>query len=157
VKILAPAFYALNDARTPMIVSVASIGINLAVASSMVKFAGLGHAGLALSTSAVALFGAAVLLFVLRRRIGGIHGRPLLSTVLRIATAALAMGIACWLCSAALRAWLGLSKWQQFADLVVSIPLGLAVFFLLCRVFSVAELDAAAKVLAARLRPRKIA
>ena len=30
IKILAPAFYALNDARTPMLVSVASIAVNLA-------------------------------------------------------------------------------------------------------------------------------
>ena len=32
VKILAPAFYALNDARTPMMVSMASVAINFAVA-----------------------------------------------------------------------------------------------------------------------------
>src|SRR5689334_6123723 len=56
IKVLAPAFYALNDARTPMIVSLGSILINAVAASSMVKFAGLGHAGLALSTSLVALF-----------------------------------------------------------------------------------------------------
>ena len=38
IKILAPAFYALNDARTPMLVSLASILINLAVASTMVRW-----------------------------------------------------------------------------------------------------------------------
>ena len=32
IKILAPAFYALNDARTPMLVSLASIAVNLAAA-----------------------------------------------------------------------------------------------------------------------------
>src|SRR5260370_5833012 len=53
VKILAPAFYALNDARTPMIVSIVSIAVNYFAASTMVRI--LGHAGLALSTSLVAL------------------------------------------------------------------------------------------------------
>ena len=61
IKVLAPAFYALNDARTPMIVSLVSILVNAAAASSMVKLAGLGHAGLALSTSVVALVSSVVL------------------------------------------------------------------------------------------------
>src|SRR5205085_3369997 len=74
LKVLAPAFYALNDARTPMLVSLASILVNFTVASTMVKLAGLGHAGLALSTSAVAIFGFLVLLTVMNRRIHGIHG-----------------------------------------------------------------------------------
>ena len=77
MKVLAPAFYALNDARTPMLVSLASILINAAAASSMVRFAGLGHAGLALSTSLVALFSSVALFEVIRRRIGGIQGRRL--------------------------------------------------------------------------------
>jgi putative peptidoglycan lipid II flippase len=77
IKVLSPAFYALGDARTPMVVSLASILINYTAASTMIRFAGLGHAGLALSTSAVALFGFVVLFFILRARIGGIHGRAL--------------------------------------------------------------------------------
>ena len=51
-KILSPAFYALDDGRTPMLVSVASVGLNLALAVSLVKGAGIGHAGLALFDSA---------------------------------------------------------------------------------------------------------
>src|SRR6202795_3639922 len=44
VKVLAPAFYALGNARAPMIVSLLSIGINYLAASTMVRVA--GHAGL---------------------------------------------------------------------------------------------------------------
>ena len=70
IKVLSPAFYALGDARTPMLVSLGSIFINYAAASSMIRLAGLGHAGLALSTSAVALFGFLVLFGILRAKIG---------------------------------------------------------------------------------------
>jgi putative peptidoglycan lipid II flippase len=77
IKILAPAFYALNDARTPMLVSAASVAINFGAAWGLLKWAGLGHAGLALSTSIVALFGAAALFALLRVRIQGIHGKTL--------------------------------------------------------------------------------
>ena len=77
LKVLNPAFYALGDARTPMLVSLGSIVVNFATAATMIRFAGLGHAGLALSTSAVALFGFFLLFEILRRRIGGVHGREL--------------------------------------------------------------------------------
>jgi hypothetical protein len=50
LKTLAPAFYALDDARTPMLVSLASIAVNFVAAYGCVKWAGLGHAGLALAT-----------------------------------------------------------------------------------------------------------
>ena len=92
LKVLSPAFYALNDARTPMLVSLGSILVNYAAASTMIKFAGLGHAGLALSTSAVALFGFVVLFAILRKRIGGVHGRDLAMQVGKVTLASAIMG-----------------------------------------------------------------
>jgi putative peptidoglycan lipid II flippase len=139
VKILAPAFYALNDARTPMLVSGLSIAINYFAASSMVRF--LGHAGLALSTSIVAWFSFLALLWALRVRIGGIHGRDLLFGALKVIAASLAMGAVCYGSSHLLRGSLGVSKWARLADLAVSVPLGLAVFYALARLLRVAELE----------------
>jgi putative peptidoglycan lipid II flippase len=154
IKILAPAFYALNDARTPMLVSLVSILVNLAVASTMVKLAGLGHLGLALSTSAVALFGSAALFLLLRRRIGGIHGRALAVSVVKILCASAAMGLACYLSSRGVHSWLGARKIAQIADVAISIPLGVLVYYALCRAMRVAELEAAWSALAAPLARR---
>jgi len=151
IKILAPAFYALNDARTPMLVSLVSIVVNLAVASTMVKLAGLGHLGLALSTSAVALFGSAALFLLLRRRIGRIHGRALAASVVKILCASAAMGMACYLSSRGVHHWLGARKIAQIADVAISIPLGALVYYALCRGMRVAELEAAWAALAAPL------
>ena len=151
IKILAPAFYALNDARTPMLVSLVSILVNLAVASTMVKLAGLGHLGLALSTSAVALFGSAALFLLLRRRIGRIHGRALAASVVKILCASAAMGMACYLSSRGVHHWLGARKIAQIADVAISIPLGALVYYALCRGMRVAELEAAWAALAAPL------
>jgi putative peptidoglycan lipid II flippase len=152
IKILAPAFYALNDARTPMLVSLASILINLAVASTMVKLAGLGHLGLALSTSAVALFGSAVLYILLRKRIGRMHGRALGASVAKILAASAAMGLACYFSSRGMHLWLGAGKIAQLADLAVSLPLGVAVYYTVCRALRVAELEAAGRALAGPLK-----
>jgi len=154
IKILAPAFYALNDARTPMLVSLVSILINLAAASTMVKLAGLGHLGLALSTSAVALFGSAVLFMVLRKRLHGMHGRALAGSVAKILAASAAMGVVCYFSSRGIENWMGTRKIGQIVTLAVSIPLGGLVYYAVCRVLRVAELEAAWGALAAPLARR---
>jgi putative peptidoglycan lipid II flippase len=160
IKILAPAFYALNDARTPMLVSLVSILINLAAASSMVKLAGLGHLGLALSTSSVALFGSVALFVLLRKRIRRMHGRALASSAVKIIIASAAMGAACYMSSRGIHLWLGARRLAQVTDLAASVPLGAIVYYLLCRAMRVAELEAAWRALAVplgrRLRLRTI-
>ena len=62
IKVLSPAFYALDDAKTPMIIAIISIGVN-AIASYFFRNwlsgvgisdaypSGLGHVGVALATS----------------------------------------------------------------------------------------------------------
>jgi integral membrane protein MviN len=152
VKILAPAFYALNDARTPMLVSIVSIAVNYFAASTMVRI--LGHAGLALSTSLVALFSFLALLSTMRARIGGIHGRELLASALKVIAASLAMGAVCYGSSHLIRGWLGIAKWARLADLAVSIPLGLAVFYAVARGLRVAELEMAGAAIAGPLARR---
>ena len=152
VKVLAPAFYALGDARTPMIVSLVSIAINYGAASTMIKVAGLGHAGLALSTSIVALCNFTALLALMRVRINGVHGRELFVSASKVIFASLAMGAVCYGSSHLVRGWLGISKWARIADLSVSVPLGLAVFYSAARALRVTELEMAAAAIAGRWR-----
>jgi len=148
LKVLNPAFYALHDARTPMIVSLISIGVNYVTAILLLRNTGLGHAGLALSTSAVAIFGAVVLFAILRGRIGGIYGRNLASSIWRITVASAVMGAAVWLSSHEIQNWLGTGRLSRLIDLAVSIPVGLVVFYAACRLLRVTELDLATRALA---------
>ena len=154
LKVLNPAFYALGDARTPMLVSLASIAINFAAAETMIHLAGLGHAGLAMSTSIVALFGFVVLFEVLRKRIGGVHGRELLAGIAKVLIASLAMAAVTALSSHGMEHWLGVSQLARLADLAVSIPVGLAVFYGMCRALGVSELDMAIRAFSAPIRRR---
>ena len=113
-----------------MLVSLASILINLAVASTMVKLAGLGHLGLALSTSAVALFGSVALFLLLRKRIqrharagaggqrGEDSGRFGSHGSWRVISPA----------AASITGW-ATRKVAQLADVAVSIPLGALVYY----------------------------
>lgn len=154
LKVLVPAFYALGDARTPMIVSLISILINYALADTMIRMAGLGHAGLALSTSAVALFGFLVLFVILRGRLGGIHGRALAAQLGRVGIASLAMAGAVAISSRFVTAHLGVSQIARLADLAASIPLGLAVYYGFCRVLGVNDIDIAIRAFASPIKRR---
>ncbi len=158
LKVLTPAFYTLRDARTPMLVSLSSILINFGVSYVMVTRTTFGHAGLALATSTVALSNFLVLFVILRNRIGGIHGRNLISTFVKVCAASAAMGVVVLLSSGSISNAFGVAPRARLLDLLISIPIGLAVFYGVCRVLRVDELDLAMRAAAgplARLWPAK--
>lgn len=103
VKIASPSFYALRDARTPVIVSVVTVGINLAL--NLVLHEVMGFRGLALGTSIAATINATVLLVLLSRRIGGIDAARVALSFLKIAAATALMGIAGYAAAGWARTW----------------------------------------------------
>jgi putative peptidoglycan lipid II flippase len=141
LKVLSPSFYALGDARTPMVVSMLSIAINLAVAYSLVHMTSLGAAGLALSTSAVALFGFIVQFWLMRNRLGGIYGRTLLATTSKVVLASTTMGVCVWASSHLMASRFGVSQLARLADVAVSLPLGLGIYYGVSRMLKVGDLD----------------
>jgi putative peptidoglycan lipid II flippase len=96
IKVMQPALLALDDARTPMLVSLGSILVNLVANHLLVVVYGFGHVGLAWSTSSVALVNALVLAWVLRKRAGGMDGAVLLRSVMTSVVAAAVMGLVVW-------------------------------------------------------------
>jgi len=151
IKVLTPAFYSLDDSRTPMIVSLCSIGINLVTVMLLLKYTNLGHAGLALSTSMVALFGFVVLFWILRNRIGGIYGRGLVSSSVKIVLVSAVMGVAVYLLNHGIEALFGASQLSRIAQLAVSIPAGVLICYTGCRIAKVPELELATAALAGPL------
>jgi putative peptidoglycan lipid II flippase len=152
LKVVVPAFYALGDSRLPMLVSLVSIGINVGAAVVLTRIAHLGIAGLALSTSAVALFGFLVLFELLRRRIGGVHGKVLGAQFLKIAMASVGLAAVVALSSHVVESSMGITRLAHLVNLVVSIPLGLGVYYGACRAFHVSDLDMTVLAFAAPVR-----
>ncbi|CAG0954490.1 putative peptidoglycan lipid II flippase [Burkholderiales bacterium] len=66
VKVLAPGFFARQDMKTPVKISVLSVAVSVAAASLLMH--PLAHAGLTLATSLGACVNAGVLLWMLRRK-----------------------------------------------------------------------------------------
>ena len=97
VEILTRAFYALRDSTTPVVVSVGQFLFKIALSIVLIDIAvwgaqwGMGV--LAFSTSLAGLLEAAVLVWLLHQRIGGLQLRELGLYIMRVLIAAGAMGI----------------------------------------------------------------
>ncbi|MBC7910528.1 MAG: murein biosynthesis integral membrane protein MurJ [Pyrinomonadaceae bacterium] len=167
IKILSPAFYALDDARTPMIISLVSIVIN-AVASYVFRAlfstyfvtpetpGGMGHVGLALSTSCVALVNFFALAFLLRRKINGLEGRRIFSSLIRITIASAALSGAAYATYLMLFRALGeASFFVRLIETFVPIAVGGVVFFIAARLLGVSELNQAIQSIMGRFKRRK--
>ncbi|MGA2712509.1 MAG: murein biosynthesis integral membrane protein MurJ [Bryobacteraceae bacterium] len=140
LKLIAPAFYALGDSRTPMIVSAASVLVNGLAAFTMVRVAGFGHAGLALTTSVVSTFTSLTLLLLLRPKIGGIDGREMLVSLVKILGAAAVMGLVCRTVVTASHALPITPVLSRIADVAIGIPAGAAAFYAAAAALRVSEL-----------------
>jgi putative peptidoglycan lipid II flippase len=148
IKVLNPAFYALGDARTPMVISMLSIAINYSAVAVMTTMAGLGHAGLALSTSIVALFSFVSLFLLLRGRIGGLYGRDLVRAFYKVIAASLVMAAVVAFSSYLVHMAMGRTRPAHFVDLAISIPAGLAAYYFACRAQNISEIDMAVQAFA---------
>jgi putative peptidoglycan lipid II flippase len=104
VRIASPTFYALNESRTPVKVSMASVLVNAALNVALVRV--MGYRGLALGTSIAALFNAVTLMILLRRRLHGIEGGRVFGSFVRIVIASALMGMATFAADRALAVWL---------------------------------------------------
>jgi putative peptidoglycan lipid II flippase len=151
-RIASPTFYALGRNRTPVVVSVATMALNIAL--NVVLSRRYGVRGLALGTSIAALFNAGVLLVLLRQRLGGLHGARLMSAFARITIAAGAMGIAALLTLQALLNWLpGSGVTLQAIRLAMAIGMALLVLAATATLLHIREFKDAFGLLADRLRP----
>ena len=144
IKILAPAFFALGDSRTPMLISLAMILINFFMNWAMVGI--FQERGLALSTSTVALLNSALLYAIMSRRVGGIEGRRTAATVGKIVLASTGMGAVCWAASYAQTRALGDGQVARAINVFASVAVGAVVFYLVARALGVKELAGIAAI-----------
>ncbi len=153
IKVLSPAFYALNDAKTPMIIAVCSIAVN-ALASYFFRNwlsnygvspeypSGYGHVGVALATSSVALVNFFALALVMRKRISRIDGKDIIQSFLRIAAASALMSLVCYLSYRFLLNQFGVTGFStKLIEVFVPIILGGITFVLAAKILRVSEIN----------------
>ena len=151
VKIASPGFYALREARTPVLTSVVTIAANLGLSIWLNSL--LGIRGLALGTALAAIINAALLLVLLSRRIGGIEAGRIANTFIRILLASAVMGVAAHYGHAWLRVSVpGDTIPVRIAQVFGAIGAGLLVFTAAAVALRVQEVGTAFQRIAGRLR-----
>jgi putative peptidoglycan lipid II flippase len=149
VEVVVRAFYALHDTMTPVAVGIGAMALNVALSLGFLSvFAALGwvrHGGLALSNSLATTVEMAVLLVLLRRRLGGMESRRLLGSLARIGLASAAMGAAAVV---AVQLLAGSSIWLSCGLAVMA---GLLVYIALTLALGASE----PRVMWAMMRPRQ--
>src|SRR5574341_117240 len=96
VRIVAQAFYALQDTKTPVKIAVVALLANTLLSAAFITWTPLQHGGLALATSLAAMLNIGLLTMQLRLRIGRMDGRRIAKSLLKIVPSSLAMGVIGW-------------------------------------------------------------
>ncbi len=139
IKVIAPALYALGDARRPALVSLFSVGVNFLMSWLLGVHLGLGHRGLALSVSTVAVVNLTLLLWAARQHIPRLLGAAFARMLAKVVLASAAMSGAAW---GALR-WLGsfssISALIEIAVLAGVLAVALAVYAAFCHALRLEE------------------
>ena len=133
------AFFSLQSNWIPTVVALGNLVLNAALDAAFYRF---GTWGIPLSTAVVNLAGTAVLLVLLRRRLGRIEGRETADSLARIVVASLALG------AVAFGVWYGLDRAAgrsfggQLLSVSAALAAGTAVYLVACRALRVREMEA---------------
>jgi putative peptidoglycan lipid II flippase len=153
VKVLAPAFYALDRRNLPMIVSLVSIALNATLSWFLIFRIGWGHRGLALSTSLIAVINFLVLYIMMRRYAGQLETGATFVTLLKLLAAGACLGAVCWFGGQYFfPAGVPQTEWWKFVGVLTIVSVGAVVFFVVAYLLRVAELQDIVALVKRRLK-----
>lgn len=92
IEIVARAFYALHDTRTPVTIGLITMAVNVVL--SLILIGRLSFGGLALANTLATISEMAVLVWVIHRRLGSVDASEMVASMLRIIVAAGVMAVA---------------------------------------------------------------
>jgi len=173
VRLIVPAFYAMQDTRTPVITAAGAFVANccfslllmgpvgttgesrvadaIAVATQTMALFNLRHAGLALSTSLAATVNLVLLVVFLRRRLGALGARELVASFGRSLVASLAM-------IPAVRYVAGLTDWSAHGHLLIhatvllaAVTAGIVIFVIVAALLGGSEVQSVTRLVRQRV------
>ena len=129
-------FYARQDTRPPFLLNLVENGVNVVLAFALVHHYGVQ--GLAFSYSVAYIVAAVIAFAALRRRVGRLEGRRLVTSIAKVAAATAAMGAVVWVVIHAVGSPAGTGA---IVRLVVGVSAGVVVFTVAALALRIEELD----------------
>jgi putative peptidoglycan lipid II flippase len=150
-QLLLRAYYSMQDTRTPALVNIAAVGLNVLIDLVFVLALGMGVRGLALGHATAYTFGSIALLALIRRRLGGLDGRRILSGLSRTFLAAGVTAAVAWVVARGIGEWVGTGTLGgRAAQVLGAVAAGILAFVASALMFRVEEVDVVRRQLAAR-------
>jgi putative peptidoglycan lipid II flippase len=155
MKVLVNAFYAVDKRRTPMVISLLAIGLNILLCWLFITKLGWDHRGLAASTACIAVVNFALLYVFMHRHLKTMDTKLLLATLAKVTLAGAALGLAAWagkhylLSDWATQAFIPKAAWLAAVIAVAGI-----VFVLAAMALRLSEVNAIVGAIKRRLRRR---
>ena len=148
VKIINDGFYALQDIRAPLIVSLASMVFNVFTNWLFVIVLGMDHRGLALSTSLTTTISLVALWILFSKRVGELNIDKVLGVLFKTAVISLLMGAVALMTFSFTDSWLGHEfVWARMVSLLGSIFVSILVFVYACKILRIKEFEQAFQTL----------
>jgi putative peptidoglycan lipid II flippase len=153
LKVLVNAFYAIDRRKTPMVVSLIGVGLNLLLNWIFTLHLGWGHRGLAFSTSCIAVSNFVILYALMRRHLRLLETRAMMALLLKVAAASLALVAVCWAGQHYLLSdWATLAFWPKLTWLLATITVAALVFLGCTLALRVDELEHLRTIVNRKLR-----
>ncbi len=147
-RLAAQTFYALQDTRTPVWTAAVSIGVNIVCGITFMRF--MGHAGLALATTAASGVNVILLFWAMRSKIGPLGMGAILISGGKAFVCALVMCAGIGVLMPWLTSGETLSTFSLAAGLGLLVLAGMILYFAMARLVRSAELTALIKVVKTR-------
>ena len=152
IKILGPAFYALEDTKVPVKASIISIVVSIILSLALIK--PFGYISLPFSSSVAAIVNAGFLFFILQKRVGGFGKYSLISGLIKIIIATAVSGVAtyysyigfCGYMSSALPNYGAGTFVNSSVSMCVGGIAGLIALYVVSRLMHIEEADRAAEL-----------
>ena len=153
IRITAPAFYSMQDTKTPVIIAFVAFIVNAVLGYVLGFTFGYKHTGLALASSISSIINFVLLFYLIERRVGNINIKSIIVLLVKLTAISGVMGIVIWRISK-------LTFWNESAFslekigiLAASIVIAAVIYFLLAKILKIEEADFLVKMIR---RGRKI-
>ncbi|MDO4542173.1 MAG: lipid II flippase MurJ, partial [Bacillota bacterium] len=145
------AFYAFQNTKTPVLMAI--IGIVVNIIFSFILVGSLQHGGLALAYSIGGIVNLALLMYFLRRRLKRIDGKNILRSTIMTLIASAVMGVVAYFLAWGCESLFGVSnKGTQAVQLFASGLISVGVFFGMAKAMHMPEADAAVSMIKRKLK-----
>jgi putative peptidoglycan lipid II flippase len=155
-QLMLRVFYAYRDTKTTAFVAFCTVGVNVAVSFTLYNTLPAEWIVVGLATGFVVaqLVGVILCWSILRLRLGGLDGKRIIGTHLKLIIAAVPTGLVAYAIHLAVNRWLGAGMLGALLALVAGSAIGGVLYLVTAKLLRVSEVETMVSTLTKRLLPR---